>query len=47
MGRACSTHGGEGNCLLRFGGKRRRKRQLGIPERSWENNIEMDLRDIE
>jgi hypothetical protein len=37
MGRTCSTYG------ERRGGKPERRRPLGRPRRTWEDNIKMDL----
>jgi hypothetical protein len=45
MGRACSTHWGEGESIKNFGGKEG-KRPLGRPRRRWEENIKTDLREI-
>jgi hypothetical protein len=45
MGRACSTNGAKRNAYRIFVGKPERKRLLGRPERKWENNIKMDLRE--
>jgi hypothetical protein len=43
MGRACSTNGGEDECIYDLGGKAR-ERPLG--RRRWVDNIKMDLREI-
>jgi hypothetical protein len=45
MGRACSTNGGEVECILVV--KPKGKRQLRRPRRRWLDNIKMDLREIE
>jgi hypothetical protein len=39
MGRACSTHGGEEECIYDFGGNPEGKRPLGRPRLRWEDNI--------
>jgi hypothetical protein len=46
MGRACSTHEDEEECVYNFGGKPEGKRPLGRPRRWWVDNIKMDLREI-
>jgi hypothetical protein len=46
VGGACSTNGGEKECIQDFGGKARGKRPLGRPRSRWEDNIRMDLRGI-
>jgi hypothetical protein len=49
MGRACSTNGGEEECIWEYGilvGKPEGKRPLGRPRRRWVGNIKMDLREI-
>jgi hypothetical protein len=38
MDRACSTNGGEEECIYDIGGKARRRR--------WVDNIKMDIREI-
>jgi hypothetical protein len=43
MGRACSTNGGEEECLV---GNPEGKRPLGRPRRRWVDNIKMDVREI-
>jgi hypothetical protein len=42
MGRACSTNGGDEECIYDIGEKARRKEPLGRPRRRW-NNIKMNL----
>jgi hypothetical protein len=44
MGRTCSTHGREEECIHGFGGKARRKENTRRPR--WEDNIKTDLREI-
>jgi hypothetical protein len=47
MGGACSTNGGEEECI--YGilvGKPEGKRPLGRPRRRWVDNINLDLREI-
>jgi len=39
MGRACGTHGGEGKCMIGFGGDTRKKETALKTRRSWENGI--------
>jgi hypothetical protein len=46
VAKSCSTHGGDEACTYDFGGNTRRKRPLGRPRSRWEDNIEMDLREI-
>jgi hypothetical protein len=46
MCRACSTHGGEEECIYDIGGKAEGKRPVGRPRRRWVDNIKMDLREI-
>jgi hypothetical protein len=41
MDRACSTNGGEEECLWDIGGK-----PLGRTRRRWVDNIKLDLREI-
>jgi hypothetical protein len=42
VGRACSTNGGEGECILDFVGKARRK--VGRTTHRWEeDNIRVDI----
>jgi hypothetical protein len=43
MGRACSTNGGEEECLQDICGKARRKETIGRPRRRWVDNSKMDL----
>jgi hypothetical protein len=42
-----STQGIEDKCIHFFVGKPEGERPLGIPRRMWEDNIEMDPRQIE
>jgi hypothetical protein len=46
VGRACSTNGGEDECIENIGGKPEGKRPLGRPRRRWVDNTKMDLREI-
>jgi hypothetical protein len=46
MGRACSTNGGEAECIKDIGGNARRKETTGKTRRRWVDNIKMDLREI-
>ena len=46
MGRTCSTYGAIQKCIQSLVGKPEGKRPLGRPRRRWEDNIEMDLRDV-
>jgi hypothetical protein len=46
MGRVCSTHGGEEECMQYFVGKASRKESLGRPIGRWEHNVKMDLREV-
>jgi hypothetical protein len=45
MGRACSTNGGEEECLEDFDGKARRKETPRRPRCRWVDNIKMNLRE--
>jgi hypothetical protein len=45
MGSECSAHWSEEECMYDFGDARR-KRPLGRPRHSWEDNIEVDRREI-
>ena len=47
MGGACSTCGGEERCIRGFGGEIERERPLGRPRRRWEDNIEIDFKEVE
>jgi hypothetical protein len=47
MGRACSTSGEKKNSYRILVGKPEGKRPLGIPRRTWVDNIKMDIREIE
>jgi hypothetical protein len=46
MGRALGTYGAEGKGIVVFVGKPKGKRPLVRPCRRYEDNIEMDLREI-
>jgi hypothetical protein len=46
VGGTCGTHGGVEGCLRGFSWEARRKRPLGRPRRRWEDNINVDLREI-
>jgi hypothetical protein len=46
MGRPCSTNRETRNVYRILVGKAEGKRQLGSPGHRWEDNIEMDLREI-
>jgi hypothetical protein len=46
MGRACSTNGGEEECLYIIGGKPEGKRPLGRSRRRWVDNIKRNLGEI-
>jgi hypothetical protein len=46
MGRACSTNGGEEECIRILVGKPEGKNLLGRPNCSWVDNIKMNLREI-
>jgi hypothetical protein len=46
MGKACSTNGGEEECIWDIGGKFGKKETTGRPKRRWVDNIKMDLREI-
>jgi hypothetical protein len=43
MGRTCSTHGGEEECIQSFGGETIREETI---RRRWEDNIKMDFIEI-
>jgi hypothetical protein len=45
MGRACSTKGGEEECIRILVGKPEGKRPLGSPRRRWVYNMKIVLRD--
>jgi hypothetical protein len=45
MGRACSTNGGEEECILDIGGKARKKETTRNTRRRWVDNIKMDFRE--
>jgi hypothetical protein len=46
MGRACSTNGGEEECISILVGKPEGKKPLGRPQRKSAYNIKMDFREI-
>jgi hypothetical protein len=46
IGRECSIHGEKTNAYRILTGSREGKRPLGRPKRRWEDNIEIDLREI-
>jgi hypothetical protein len=46
MGRECSTNGKKGNACRILMGNPEGKKLLGRPKRKWEDNIEIDLREI-
>jgi hypothetical protein len=46
VGRACSKYGEKKNVCKILVGKSERKRPLGRPRRSWEDNMKKDLREI-
>jgi hypothetical protein len=46
MGRICSTNGEKRNAYRILMGKSEGKRALGRPRCRWEDNIEMNLREI-
>ena len=47
MGRTHSTYGAVQKCIYRvLVGKPEEKRHLGRPRRRWEDNIEMELREV-
>jgi hypothetical protein len=46
MGGACSTNGGEEECIWDIGGQARRKETTRKTRRRWVDNIKMDLREI-
>jgi hypothetical protein len=43
MGRSCSTHGREAECVYEFDGKAGRKESITKTYRRLEDNIKMDL----
>jgi sugar phosphate isomerase/epimerase len=45
MGSACSTNGGDEECIWDIGGKARRRRPPGRPRHRWKD-VKMDLREI-
>jgi hypothetical protein len=45
MGRGCSTHEIEDECIQAFGGETTEKEALGRPRCRWEDNIKIDLRE--
>ena len=46
MGRACSTYRERRGAYRILVGKPEGNRPLGIPKRSWEDNIKMDLQEV-
>jgi len=46
MDEDCNTHGKDEKWIRNLVGKLERKRPLGTPRHSWEDNIKMDLRKI-
>jgi hypothetical protein len=46
MGTTCSTHGAKKNAYRILERNPEGKRLSGRPRRKWEDNIEMDLREI-
>jgi hypothetical protein len=46
VGETCGRHGGGERCLQGFGWEAQRKRSLGRSRRTWEDNINMDLKEI-
>jgi hypothetical protein len=46
MGRACITHEEKINACMVLVGKPKGSRPLGRPRRRWEDNTNMDLREI-
>jgi hypothetical protein len=46
MGRACSTNGGDEECIRILVQKPEGKRPLERPRHRWVDNIKMDLREI-
>jgi hypothetical protein len=46
MGGACSTNGGDEECIWILVGKPEGKRPLGKPRHRWVDNIKIDLREI-
>jgi len=46
VGWTCGTHGGGERCLQGLVGKPEGKRPLGRLRRRWEDNINLDLREI-
>jgi hypothetical protein len=47
MGMVCITHWKKRNACRILVGKPEGKRPLGRPKRSWEDNIEVDFREID
>jgi hypothetical protein len=45
MGGACSTNGGEKECIYDIGGEAKGKGPLGRPRCRWVDNIKIDLRE--
>jgi hypothetical protein len=46
MGGACGAHGGGEGCIQHLVGRPEGRRPLGRPRRRWEDNIQMDLREM-
>jgi hypothetical protein len=46
MGRGCSTHGREEECIQDFGGRPEENKPLRRPRRIWEDSIKNDLKGI-
>jgi hypothetical protein len=46
MGRTCSINGDVRNAYRILTGRPKRKRPLGRPRRRWEDNINMDVREM-
>jgi hypothetical protein len=46
IGRSCSMHGGEAECILDFGEEARRKETTRRPQHRWKDNIKIDIREI-
>jgi hypothetical protein len=46
MGKACGMYGRQERCIQGFGGRPERKRSLGRPRYRWEDNINIDLKEV-